>query len=332
MDAGPLRRIFAHTNRVAAAAAYVAIRHGVRGSRSLDALIYRMVRDDTVRSDITQTAIRRGCATAKNVYEPEQSPEFKNPVIIVKVGQWSLNPVAGGYAAHASVGSRERPRHVWFAVPKKVGKMPESYDAGELWITPTTYTITYSKKVRTVRMLEPRRSPASFMEMLTTIPYLQDTPESMTAVDINAWGAMVGDGGTTAKFDIKKRVDAAVDARQSETESDDWASMMDGIRYKKRHGRRATNDNIEAKRQNQRIKHGGDKLYRKLGHQLRNIKNRRKADLANVTRRQRSEARALTKTFVGTKLDLERRKQAIKSYHDMERLAIREKYAASSGS
>lgn len=328
MDTRPLRRIFAHANRVAAAAAYVSISHGVRSSRALDTLTYHMVRDGTVRSDITQTAIRRGCAAARNIHEPEQSPEFKNPVIIMKAGKWSLNPVAAGYAAHASVGSRERPWHVWFAVPKKVGKMLEQYDVGELWITPHTYTITYSKRAPAVRKLEPRRSPASMIEALTSIQYLQDTPEPLTAVDVNAWGAMAGDsGGTTAMFNLKKCVDAAVAARQSETGADEWTFMMDGIRYKKRHGRRTTNDSVKTKRERQCVEHGGDKLYKKLGHQLRNLKRRRKNELANITRRQSAETRKLAKTFVGTKSDLDTRRRAIKSYHDMERLAVREKYA-----
>lgn len=59
---------------------------------------------------------------------------------------------------------------------------------------------------------------------------------------------MAGDGGgTTAMFDLKKCVDAAVAARQSETEADEWASMMDGMRYKERHGRRTTNDSVKTK-------------------------------------------------------------------------------------
>ena len=60
--------MFAYVNLVAAVAAYVSIVHGIRNGQMLDILMYHLVKDAAFGADITQTAIRRGCAAAKNIY------------------------------------------------------------------------------------------------------------------------------------------------------------------------------------------------------------------------------------------------------------------------
>ena len=147
--------MFTYVNVVASVAAYVSITHDIRSQFELSSLIYRLVKDAAFGSDITQTAIRRGCAAAKNIYEAEMSPHFKNGVILFKVGKWKLNPLASMYLIEANAGSRTNPIRIRFLIPKRVGDMMQKYRLGELWITPTTYTITYSKAVKAVRKLDP---------------------------------------------------------------------------------------------------------------------------------------------------------------------------------
>ena len=147
-DSSYLRAVFSYVNIVAAVAAYVSIAHDIRNSQTLDTLIYHLVRDCTMGADITQTAIRRGCAAAKNIYEAEQAPNFKKSVIIIKAGKWKLKPLAGMYLVEAQVGSRTNPIPIRFLIPKRVGDMLQGYRLGELWITPAKYTITYSKMVK----------------------------------------------------------------------------------------------------------------------------------------------------------------------------------------
>lgn len=290
-------------------------------------MICHTVRDDTIRSDITQTAIRLGVTAAKNIYEPEQSPEFKNPVAIIKAGQWSLNQAAGGYVVHASVGSRSHPSHVTFNIPKWLGDRLSKHTLGELLITPETCSISYSKRVKMVRELVPPRNRASIPELSSGVPYLHDACEPLMAVDMNAYGAMVGAKDMVAKFDFTKRINRVLATRKSTTPADRWRIMKDDIRYERRHGRKKTNRNVDAKRERQRVLYGGDKLRNKLGHRRRNARKAKKGELASISGRRGAATRKLKKTFEGSESDLKRRKEEIKALHGAERAAVREKYA-----
>ena len=327
MDTEPLQHIFRHVNMVAAVAAYVSIRFDVRNAFDVSGMIYHIVKDERIRSDITQTAIRRGVAAAKHIDDPEMAPEFKNPVITIKAGKWSLNPVAGGFVTHMGVGSRSHPQHVHFNVPRRVGNELSKYDVGEISITPTKCTISFTNYVPKVRKLDPPRRKASIPELTSTISYLQSRPEPLLAADINGWGAMVGDGYTTARFDHSKRVDAVEVARKSEKPIDKWNTMKDDMRYERRHGHKKTNDNMETKREEKKKKHGGDRRHAKLGHDLRGLKKKRGAELKDLRRKHAAELKALRKSNTGTESDLKRLIESVKARHGLERAAVKERYA-----
>ena len=325
-DSSYLRAAFTYVNIVAAVAAYVSIVHGIRNSQMLDTLIYHLVKDSAFGADITQTAIRRGCAAAKNIYEAERGPNFKRGVIICKAGTWKLKPLANMYLMEAQVGSRANPIHVRFLIPKRVGGMLQGYRLGELLITPTKYTITYSKAVKAVREPDPQRNPASIIELSSGVRYLQDEPEPLIAVDMNSYGAMSHDGTTITKYDFSKRVDDVMNARTSKHQADVWRAMKDGVRYKKKHGTPRSNRKRDEKRARQKMIHGGNRLAKKLDHRIRNVDKKEEADLKGIRARQAAETRKLKKLHPAGS-DLKRRKADIKDRYGVEKAAVREKYA-----
>ena len=327
MNVEPLRHIFRHVNDVAAIAAYVSIRHDMRNAFDVSNVIYHIVKDNRIRSNITQAAIRRGVAAAKHIDEPERAPDFKGQVFTLAAGKWSLNPVGGGYVAHMSVGSRSRPQYVQFSVPKRVGEELSKYDVGEITISPTKYTISFTKYVPKVRKLDPPRQKASIPELTSTIPYLQSEPEPLLAVDMNSWGVMAGDGHTMAEFNLSERVNAVETARKSEKPIDKWNTMKDDIRYERRHGHEKTNDNAEVRREEKRRRCGGDKRHAKLGHELRGLKKKRGAELKDLRRTHMAELKALRKSHTGTESDLKRLIEPVKARHGLTRAAVKEKYA-----
>lgn len=326
MDTAPFRHIFRHANMVASVAAYVSVRHDMRGAWGVSGMIYHHVNGHGARSDIVQTAIRRGVAAARHVDAPEDSPVFRKSVITIKTGQWTMNEVAGGYVIHAGIGTRERPCHIAFGVPKHVGDLVSQHDVGELSITPETYSITYSKAVPISRT-QPVRDRASVLELTTNIPYLQDGVEPILAGDLNAGSAMFSDGHVMAKFDYAKEVDGVLEARMSETPADKWRTMKDDIRYERRHGHPKTDHTVQAKRENQKIKHGGQRLFNKLGRQLRNLELEMGLELKAISNMQRAETRRINRMPVGTDSYKKRKISENKSYHDGLRAAIRDRYA-----
>ena len=325
-DSSYLRAVFAYVNLVAAVAAYVSITHGVRNSQALDTLIYHLVKDAAFGADITQTAIRRGCAAAKNIHEAEMAPNFKNGVIICKAGTWRLKPLANMYLVEAQVGSRANPIRIRFLIPKRVGDMLQKYRLGELLITPAKYTITYSKAVKAVRELEPQRNPVSIIELTSGVRYLQDEHEPLIAVDMNSYGAMSYDGTTITKYDFTKRVDDVMNARTSKPQADEWRAMKDNSRYKKKHGTPRSNRKRDGKRAKQKMICGGNRLAKKLDHRIRNIGKKEKSELKSVQARQAAETRKLKKLHLAES-DLKRRKADVKAKYGVEKAAVREKYA-----
>ena len=325
-DSSYLRAAFTYVNIVAAVAAYVSIAHGIRNSQALDTLIYHLVKDSAFGADITQTAIRRGCAAAKNIHEAEMAPNFKRGVIICKAGTWKLKPLANMYLIEAQVGSRTNPIHMRFLIPKRVGDMLQKYRLGELLITPTKYTITYSKAVKAARELDPPRNQASIIELASGVRYLQDEPEPLIAVDMNAYGAMSYDGTTITKYNFTKQVDDVVNARTSKPQADEWRAMKDGVRYKKKHGTPRSNRKRDEKHARQKSRHGGNRLAKKLDHRIRNVDKKEEADLKSIRARQAAETRKLKKLHP-TESDLKRRKADVKAKYGVEKAAVREKYA-----
>ena len=325
-DSSYLRKVFTYVNVVASVAAYVSITHDIRSQFELSSLIYRLVKDAAFGSDITQTAIRRGCAAAKNTFEAEMSPHFKNGVILFKVGTWKLNPLASMYLIEANAGSRTNPIRIRFLIPKRVGDMMQKYRLGELWITPTTYTITYSKAVKAVRKLDPPRNKASIIELVSGVRYLQDKPEPLIAADMNAYGVMTYDGETITKYDFTEQVDNVVNARTATIQGDEWRTMQDGARYKKQHGTPRSNRKRDEKREQQKSKHGGNRRANKLDRQIRNIDAKQEAELRPIQNRQAAETRSLNKLHLNES-ELKRRKEEIKMKYAPEKIAIKEKYA-----
>ena len=193
--------MFSYVNTVAAAAAYVSTSQNVRSARVVSGMMDSMW-EDTIRSDVTQTAIRLGCAAAKNTCKPEQSPEFKNPALIIKAGRWSLNRVADGYVAHACIGSCKHPSRVALDTPKWLGDKLSDYGLGGLWITPGACTIMHSGTVKSVCGLDPPRNMASVPELSSGVPYLHGACGPLTAADMNGYGAMACTSCTVAKFDF----------------------------------------------------------------------------------------------------------------------------------
>lgn len=288
--------------------------------------IHYLVKDAAFGADITQTAIRRGCAAAKNIYEAERAPNFKKGVIIIKADRWKLKPLAGMYLVEAQVGSRANQILIQFLIPQRVGDMLQRYRLGELWITPTKYTITYSKTVKAVRELDPPRNPVSIGELTSCVRYLQDEPEPLMSVDMNAYGAMVYDGTVLTKYDFSKQVDDVVNARNSRTPADEWHAMQDGIRYKKKHGTPICNRKRDEKHAKQKITHGGNRLAKRLDHRIRNIDKKMNGELNGIRGRQAAETRKLNKLHL-SESDLKRRKADIKARYGTEKTAILEKYA-----
>ncbi len=161
-----MQHVFKHVKMVAEIAYIIANNTG-KDTFGVSTLMYRTVRgsDAKVYSTITQTAIRDGVATYKayktNTAEGRKvsEPVFRNPVVKLTNQNWSLNPIAGGYMAVANVGSRKHRCMIAIPVSADVVRRIGNNELGELWITPTTYTITYHNKVPKIENLTQTASP-----------------------------------------------------------------------------------------------------------------------------------------------------------------------------
>ncbi|MYL11736.1 MAG: hypothetical protein F4010_06280, partial [Cenarchaeum sp. SB0669_bin_11] len=209
-----MRHVFEHVRKVAEVAYIIADNTG-KDTYGVNALMYRTMRgpDPKVYSSITQTAIRDGVAAHKT-YNTKTAqgmkvsePVFRNPVVKLKNQNWRLNPIAGGYMAIANVGSSKHPHMIAIPVSSDVVRRIGQNELGELWITPTTYTITYYNKVPEVDKPHPY-GKSEIIELLTDVGYVGGTPKDVIGVDINEKNITVGDKDTMVRFDLSDTIQA----------------------------------------------------------------------------------------------------------------------------
>ena len=258
-----------HTYRSVAFA--VSIDTQISDYHTLCVHLYGELRDPQVRASITQAAIRDGVSAA-NAYrtatknaagKPPSEPEFERPVVKLNSQSWRLNKIAEGYIAEANIGSRESPLYIMINVPCSVAKRVEGYEPGELWITPDTYTITYSKKVSRVQRPVPS-GKSTVAELVAGVGRVNDPPKNIIAVDLNAENITTGDGYTIVQFDLSKSINSITSAKKRDADDTIHDRTRDDIRYKNRTGREVSHEREEERLAKQKVLHGGPRLYKKL--------------------------------------------------------------------
>ncbi|MYH04496.1 MAG: transposase [Cenarchaeum sp. SB0675_bin_21] len=268
--------VFGHVRKVAEVAYIIANNTG-KDTYGVNALMYSTMRDPDpkVRSSITQTAIRDGVAAHKT-YNTKTAqgmkvsePVFRNPVVKLKNQDWRLNPIAGGYMAVANVGSSKYPHMIAIPVSSDVVRRIGQNELGELWITPTIYTITYYNKVPKVEKPHPY-GKSEIIELLTDVGYVGGTPKDVIGVDINEKNITVGDKNTMVRFDLSNTIQAIEEAK-TEDANNTYTRIHDNITYAARTGRRVVHKK-EERRERQQVTHGGPKLYGKLKRRYKKLK------------------------------------------------------------
>ncbi len=282
--------MFEHVKKVAEVA-YIMAHSTGKNTYDVDVLIYHTMRgsDPKVYSAITQTAIRDGVAAHKT-YRTKAAqgmkvsePVFRNPVVKLKNQNWRLNPIAGGYMAIANVGSSKHPHMIAIPVSSDVVRRIGQNKLGKLWITPTTYTITYYNKVPEVEKPHPH-GKSEIIELLTDVGYVGGTPKDVIGVDINEKNITVGDKNTMIQFDLSYTIQAIEDAK-TEDVNNTYTRTHDNAAYAARTGRRVAHKKEEARREKQQVTYGGHKLYNKLRRRYRKLKregkHKRAAEIKN---------------------------------------------------
>ncbi len=272
-----MRHIFGHVRKVAEVAYIIANNTG-KDTYGVNALMYRTMRgpDPKVRSSITQTAIRDGVAAHKT-YNTKTAqgmkvsePIFRNPVVKLKNQDWRLNPIAGGYMAVANVGSSKHRHMIAIPVSSDVVRKIGQNELGELWITPTTYTITYHNKVPVVEKPHPY-GKSEIIELLTDVGCVGGTPKDVIGADINEKNITVGDKNTMVRFDLSDTIQAIEEAKTADV-NNTYTRTHDNIVYAARTGRRVAHKKEEARREKQQVVCGGRKLYNKLKRRYKKLK------------------------------------------------------------
>ena len=264
-----MRYVFGHVRKVTEVAYIIANNTG-KDTYGVNALMYSTMRgpDPKVYSSITQTAIRDGVAaykthktkTAQGMKVSE--PIFRNPVVKLTNQSWRLNPIADGYMAVANVGSSKHPHMIAIPVSSDVVRRIGQNELGELWITPTTYTITYYNKVPKVEKSHPH-GKSEIIELLTDLGYVGGTPKDVIGVDINEKNITVGDKNTVVQFDLSNTIQAIEEAKTADA-NNTYTRIHDNIVYAARTGRCVSHKKEEERRERQQVTHGGPKLYGKL--------------------------------------------------------------------
>ncbi len=272
-----MQHVFDHVKNVAEVAYVIANSTG-KDTYGVSTLMYRMVRgsDPKIYSSITQTAIRDGVAAYKayktKVAQGEKvsEPTFRNPVVKLTNQNWRLNPIAGGYMAIANVGSRKHPCTISIPVSPDVVRLIGNNELGELWITPSTYTITYHNKVPKIEKPHPD-GKTEIIELLTDVGYVGGTPKDVIGVDINEKNITVGDKNTMVQLDLSETVQAIEEAKTMDVNNTYTRTHDDGA-YASRKKRRVTHKKEEERRERQRVIRGGHKLYNKLKRRYNKLK------------------------------------------------------------
>ena len=286
-----MRHVFEHVRKVAEVAYIIANNTG-RNTYGVNALMYRIMRgpDPKVYSSITQTAIRDGVAAHKT-YNTKTAqgmkvsePVFCNPVVKLKNQNWRLNPIAGGYMAIANVGSSKHPHMIAIPISSDVVRKIRQNELGKLWITPTTYTITYHNKVPEVEKPHPH-GKSEIIELLTDVGCVGGTSRDVIGVDINEKNITVGDKNTVVQFDLSDTIQAIEEAK-TEDANNTYTRTHDNITYAARTGRRITHKKEEERREKQQVAHGGHKLHSKLKRRYRKLKREGKHKRAAEIKKQ----------------------------------------------
>ncbi|MYH04719.1 MAG: transposase [Cenarchaeum sp. SB0675_bin_21] len=286
-----MRHVFEHVRKVAEVAYIIANNTG-RNTYGVNALMYRIMRgpDPKVYSSITQTAIRDGVAAHKT-YRTNAAqgmkvsePVFRNPVVKLTNQNWRLNPIAGGYMAIANVGSSKHPHLITIPVSLDLVRKIGHNELGELWITPTTYTITYHNKVPEVEKPHPH-GKSEIIELLTDVGCVGGTPKDVIGVDINEKNITVGDKDTMVRFDLSDTIQAIEEAKTADV-NNTHTRTHDNIVYAARTGRRVVHKKEEERRERQQVICGGHKLHNKLKRRYRKLKREGKHRRAAEIKRQ----------------------------------------------
>ncbi len=286
-----IQHVFKHVRKVAEVAYIIANNTG-KDNYGVSTLMYRMVRgsDPKVYSVITQTAIRDGVATYKT-YKTKTAqgmkvsePVFRNPVVKLTNQNWRLNPIAGGYMAVANVGSAKHRHMIAIPVSPDVVHQIGNNELGELWITPTTYTITYYNRVPKIEKPHPD-GKSEIIELLTDVGYVGGTPKDVIGVDINEKNITVGDKNTMVQFDLTDTIQAIEDAKTVDV-NNTYTRTHDNATYAARTGRRVAHKKEEERREKQQVIRGGRKLHNKLKRKHKKLKRTGKNKKAAEVKKQ----------------------------------------------
>ena len=281
--------IFRHVAHVTEYTFTVSIQTGIQNFWELCSMLYKEQRDPAVRASVTQAAIRDGVAAA-NAYRAsigydDMEPTFSNPVIKLNNQSWKLNKVGDGYVAKTNIGSRKSPHVVVINVPRGVGKRVRKHTVGELWLTPKSYTITYSETVPDIVKPHPA-GKSTIHELVADVGRVNTQRKNVLAVDINAGNVTVGDDNNMVQFDLSGAINDIVDVKTRE-EDTTYERMQNDMKYERK-GRQISHVKEETRREKQKIRHGGRKLHGKLKRRHNKLKKSdKKKDAKKVKERMR---------------------------------------------
>lgn len=153
-------------------------------------------------------------------------------------------------------------------VSRSVARRALKHYIGELCLTPTLYSITYSESVPSVEKPIPEGGRA-VAELAADIGRVEGEPKNILAVDINANNVTAGDDTRMVQFDLSGAVDYIIDAK---TRGVDNSRRRDDLQYIRKIGRRTSYQKEEARREEQKVTRGSTKLHQKLKHRCRSLK------------------------------------------------------------
>ncbi len=186
--------------------------------------------------------------------------------------------------AIANVGSSKHPHLIAIPVSLNVVRKIGQNELGELWITPTTYTITYHNKVPEIDKPHPH-GKSEIIELPTDVGCVGGTPRDVIGVDINEKNITVGDKNTVVRFDLSDTIQAIEDAK-TEDANNTYTRTHDNAAYAARTGRRVVHKKEEERREKQQVVCGGPKLHSKLKRRYRKLKREGKHKRAAEIKKQ----------------------------------------------
>ena len=157
-------------------------------------------------------------------------------------------------------------------VSRSVAKRVEGYDLGELWITPDTYTITYSKKVPRVQRPVPS-GKSTVAELVAAVGRVNGPPKNIIAVDLNAENITAGDGFTMVQFDLSKSTNHTIPAKKRDAGDTIHDRTRNDTKYKNRTGREVSHEREEERLARQKVLYGGPRPYKKLNRRWDKLKS-----------------------------------------------------------